>query len=149
MPSARNGIGLLQYHFYSGFSALNIGLSNYFTADSIHFNPYAYVHSMSGEIGSTALAVGSVLAVIHSVVLWSLTTACNVVPSEDPKERFLSARAATVLAFMNPILLQQIARFSDITTTVVLGGCSFWFKPPIPRTTPVVFRRDPARIATA
>ena len=122
---------LLQYHFYSGFSALNDRFEqDYFAAGlQSYFNPYAYVpFYVLVKSGLPALAVGSVLAVIHSVVLWlTYELACRVCPSEDRQERFFFGLCVTVLAFMNPILLQQIgASFSDITTTgLVLGGWIF------------------------
>ena len=135
---------LLQYHFYSGFSALNERFEqDYFAAGlQSYFNPYAYVpFYVLVKSGLPALAVGSVLAVIHSVVLWlTYELACRVCPSEDRKERFLFGLCATVLAFMNPILLQQIgASFSDITTTgLVLGGWIFLVQAVrYARTTPV------------
>jgi hypothetical protein len=65
------------------------------------------------------------LAQFHSVVLWlTYELACKVSPSESPKERFFFGVCVTVLAFMNPILIQQIgSSFSDITTAgLVLGG---------------------------
>ena len=111
---------LLQYHFYSGFSALNDRFEqDYFAAGlQSYFNPYAYVpFYVLVKSGLPALAVASVLAVIHSVVLWlTYELACRVCPSEIRQERFLFGLCATVLAFMNPIFLQQIgASFSDIT----------------------------------
>jgi hypothetical protein len=147
---------LLQYHFYSGFSALNdrFGQDYFAAGPQSYFNPYAYVpFYVLVKSGLPALAVGSVLAVIHSVVLWlTYELACRVCPSEDRKERFLFGLCATVLAFMNPILLQQIgASFADITTTgLVLGGWLFLVQAVrYPRTTPVVFGAILLGIATA
>ena len=119
---------LLQYHFYSGFSALNDRFEqDYFAAGpQSYFNPYAYVpFYVLVKLGLPGLAVGTVLAMVHSVVLWlTYELACRVCPSEDRKERFFFGLCATILAFMNPILLQQIgSSFADITTTgLVLGG---------------------------
>ena len=147
---------LLQYHFYSGFSALNDRFEqDYFAAGlQSYFNPYAYVpFYVLVKSGLPALAVGSVLAVIHSVVLWlTYELACRLCPSEDRRERFLFGVCAAVLAFMNPVLLQQIgASFSDITTTgLVLGGWLFLVQAVrYPRTTPVVFGAILLGIATA
>ena len=147
---------LLQYHFYSGFSALNDRFEqDYFAAGlQSYFNPYAYVpFYVLVKAGLPALAVGSVLAMIHSVVLWlTYELACRVCPSEDRKERFLFGLCATVLAFMNPILLQQIgSSFADITTTgLVLGGWLLLVQAVRrPRTTPVVFGAILLGIATA
>ncbi|MGO9932125.1 MAG: hypothetical protein ACLPV8_09980 [Steroidobacteraceae bacterium] len=119
---------LLHYHLYAGFSALNDRFDlDYFAAGvQSYFNPYAYVPFYAlVKLGLPALAVGTVLAMIHSVVLWlTYELACRVSPSEDRKGRFFFGVCATVLAFMNPVLLQQIgSSFSDITTTgLVLGG---------------------------
>jgi hypothetical protein len=119
---------LLHYHFYSGFSALNDRFEqDYFAAGAnSYLNPYAYVPFYAlVRLGLPGLAVGTVLAMIHSVVLWlTYELACRVSPSEDPKERLFFGLCVTVLAFMNPVLLQQIgSSFSDITTTaLVLGG---------------------------
>jgi|HubBroStandDraft_1064217.scaffolds.fasta_scaffold19379_2 hypothetical protein len=147
---------LLQYHFYSGFSALNDRFEqDYFAAGlQSYFNPYAYVpFYVLVKSGLPALAVGSVLAVIHSVVLWlTYELACRVCPSEDRKERFLFGLCATVLAFMNPILLQQIgASFADIITTgLVLGGWLFLVQAVrCPRTASVVIGAILLGIATA
>ena len=119
---------LLHYHFYAGFSALNDRFDlDYFAAGlQGYFNPYAYVpFYVLVKLGLPGLAVGTVLAMIHSVVLWlTYELACRVSPSQDRKERFFFGLCVTVLAFMNPVLLQQIgSSFSDITTTgLVLGG---------------------------
>jgi Glycosyltransferase family 87 len=119
---------LLHYHFYSGFSALNNRFEqDYFAAGSnSYLNPYAYVPFYAlVKLGLPGLAVGTMLAIIHSVVLWlTYELACTVSPSADPNERFFFGLCVTVLAFMNPVLLQQIgSSFSDVTTTVlVLGG---------------------------
>jgi hypothetical protein len=147
---------LLQYHFYSGFSALNDRFAqDYFAAGlQSYFNPYAYVpFYVLVKSGMPALAAASVLAVIQSVVLWlTYEIACRVCPSEERRERFLFGLCATLLAFMNPILLQQIgASFSDITTTgLVLGGWLFLIQAVrCPRTTSVVLGAILLGIATA
>jgi hypothetical protein len=119
---------LLHYHFYSGFSALNDRFEqDYFAAGPMSYvNPYVYVpFYLLVKMGLPGLAVGSVLAVIHSVVLWlTYELACRVSPSVNRKQRFFFGFCVTVLAFMNPVLLQQIgSSFSDtITTGLVLGG---------------------------
>jgi hypothetical protein len=119
---------LLNYHFYAGFSALNDRFEqDYFAAGpQSYFNPYAYVpFYVLVRLGLPGLAVGTVLAIIHSVVLWiTYELACSVCPSQDRKGRFFFGLCATILAFMNPVLLQQIgSSFADITTTgLVLGG---------------------------
>jgi hypothetical protein len=119
---------LLHYHFYAGFSALNDRFDqDYFAAGpQSYFNPYAYVpFYVLVRLGLPALMVGTILAVIHSVVLWiTYELACSVCPSEDPKTRLFFGSCATALAFLNSVLLQQIgSSFADITTTgLVLGG---------------------------
>jgi hypothetical protein len=119
---------LLHYHFYAGFSALNDRFEqDYFAAGpNSYLNPYAYAPFYAlVKLGLPGLAVGTVLAMIHSVVLWlTYELGCRVAPSEDRRERFFFGLCVTVLAFMNPVLLQQIgSSFSDITTTaLVLGG---------------------------
>ncbi len=147
---------LLQYHFYSGFSALNDRFDqDYFAAGpQSYFNPYAYVpFYVLVKLGLPGLAVGTVLAVIHSVVLWlTYELACRVCPSEHQKERFLFGLCATILAFMNPVLLQQIgSSFADITTTVlVLGGWLLLVQAVrAPRTRPIVFGAILLGLATA
>jgi hypothetical protein len=119
---------LLHYHFYLGFSALNdrFGQDYFAAGPQSYFNPYAYVPFYGlVRLGLPALVVGTVLALLHSVVLClTYELACRVSPAENPKERFFFGLCVTVLAFMNPILLQQIgSSFTDITTTgLVLGG---------------------------
>ena len=73
-------------------------------------------------------------------------------PSADRKERFFFGLCATVLAFMNPVLLQQIgSSFADITTTVlVLGGWLLLVQAVLrPRTKLVIFAAMLLGIATA
>lgn len=118
----------LHYHFYAGFSALNDRFdADYFAAGpQSYFNPYAYVpFYLLVKLGLPGLAVASVLALIQSVVLWlTYEIACAVAPPASRRERFFFGLCATVLALMNPILLQQIgSSFADITTAaLVLGG---------------------------
>ena len=118
----------LHYHFYAGFSALNDRFQqDYFAAGAqSYFNPYAYApFYVLVKSGLPGLVVSTILAVIHSVVLWiTYEIACSVCQSEVPKERFLFGLCVTALAFMNPILLQQMgSSFADITTAeIVLGG---------------------------
>ena len=119
---------LLNYHFYAGFSALNdrFGQDYFAAGPQSYFNPYAYVpFYVLVKLGLPGLVVGTVLAAIHSVVLWlTYELACSICPSVDHKERFFFGLCATILAFMNPVLLQQIgSSFVDITTAgLVLGG---------------------------
>ena len=118
----------LHYHFYAGFSALNDRFEqDYFAAGAqSYLNPYAYVpFYVLVKLGLPGVAVSTVLAMIHSVILWiTYELACSICPSEDRKDRFLFGLFATILALMNPVLLQQIgSSFADITTAeIVLGG---------------------------
>jgi len=119
---------LVHYHFYAGFSALNDRFEqDYFAAGpQSYFNPYAYMpFYVLVKLGLPGLVVATVLAMIHGVVPYlTYELACRVSPSQDRKERFFFGLCVTILAFMNPILLQQIGTsFSDITTTaLVVGG---------------------------
>ena len=113
---------LLHYHFYAGFNALNDRFEqDYFAAGpNSYLNPYAYApFYILVKLGLPGLVVGTALAIIHSTVLWlTYELACRVSPSEDRRQRFFFGLCVTVLAFMNPVLLQQIgSSFSDITTT--------------------------------
>jgi hypothetical protein len=147
---------LLHYHFYAGFSALNDRFAHdYFAAGpNAYLNPYAYVpFYVLVRLGLPALAVGTVMAIIHSVVLWlTYELACRVSPSENRKQRFFFGLCVTVLAFMNPALLQQVgSSFSDITTSVpVLGGWLLLIAAiQRPRTRPVIAAAILLGIATA
>jgi hypothetical protein len=147
---------LLHYHFYAGFSALNERFEqDYFAAGpNSYLNPYAYTpFYVLVKLGLPGLAVGTVLAMIHSVVLWlTYELACRVSPSQDRKERFFFGLCITVLAFMNPVLLQQIgSSFSDITTTaLVLGGWLLLVQAILrPGTRLVIFAAPLLGIATA
>jgi hypothetical protein len=119
---------LLHYHFYAGFSSFNDRFElDYFAASTnSYLNPYVYApFYVLVKLGLPGLAVGTVLAMIHSVALWlTYELACRVSLSEDRRDRFFFGLFVTVFAFMNPVLLQQIgSSFSDITTTtLVLGG---------------------------
>jgi hypothetical protein len=147
---------LLNYHFYAGFSALNdrFGQDYFAAGPQSYFNPYAYVpFYVLVKLGLPGLAVGSVLAMIHSVVLWlTYELACSVCPSANRRERFFFGLCATTLAFMNPILLQQIgSSFADITTTgLVLGGWLLLIQAVrFPRTAPIIFGAILLGLATA
>ena len=118
----------LNYHLYAGFSAVNDRFDqDYFAAGpQSYFNPYAYVpYYGMVSAGLSALAISSVLAVAHSIILWlSFELAALVCPSEDPHIRLTFGVWAVALAFVNPILMQQIgSSFADITTAeLVLAG---------------------------
>jgi hypothetical protein len=118
----------LNYHLYAGFSALNDRFSqDYFPAGPpSYFNPLAYVpfYAMV-RAGFPALLIGSVLAAVHSAILWlTFELGVSVCPSNDDGARAMSGICAVLLAFMNPLLMQQIGScFADITTAeLALAG---------------------------
>jgi Glycosyltransferase family 87 len=118
----------LDYQLYAGFSALNNRFAqDYFAAGpQAYFNPYAYVPFYGlVRAGLPALAIGSILAIAHSIILWlTYELAVLICPSDNRRERFLFGVCAVALAFVNPILMQQIgSSFADITTAeLVLAG---------------------------
>lgn len=118
----------LNYHFYLGFSALNNRFNqDYFAAGTLSYlNPYAYApfYAMV-RAGLPALVICSVFAAVHSIILWlSFELGLAVCPSADGRTRIFAGCCAAALAFMNPILMQQIGScFADITTAeLALGG---------------------------
>jgi hypothetical protein len=118
----------LNYHMYAGFSALHDRFTqDYFAAGPQSYaNPYAYVPFYAlVSAGLPALLVASVLAVLHSAVLWlTYELALVVLPSGSSRRRATFAICATALAALNPVLIQQIgSSFADITTAgLVLAG---------------------------
>jgi hypothetical protein len=118
----------LNYHLYSGFSALNNRFNqDYFAAGALaYLNPYAYIpfYAMV-RAGLPALVICSIFAAAHSVILWlTFELGVAVCPSQDGRTRLFAGCCAVALAFMNPILMQQIGScFADITTAeLALGG---------------------------
>jgi hypothetical protein len=118
----------LNYHLYAGFSAVNDRFNqDYFAAGpQSYFNPYAYVpfYSMV-RVGLPALAIGTLLATVHSVIFWlTFELAILVCPSHDTRTRLLFGASAVAMSYMNPILMQQLgSSFADITTgELILGG---------------------------
>src|ERR1700722_8872912 len=118
----------LNYHLYLGFSALNDRFKqDYFAAGFLaYLNPYAYApfYAMV-RAGLPALVIGSVLAIAHAIILWLVfELGAAVCPSKNGDTRFLTGVCSVALAFMNPILMQQIGScFADITTAELgLGG---------------------------
>ena len=75
--------------------------------------------------GLPALVICSVFAAAHSIILWlTFELGVAVCPSKDGRTRVFAGSCAVALAFMNPILMQQIGScFADITTAeLALGG---------------------------
>jgi hypothetical protein len=119
---------MLNYHLYLGFSALNDRFGqDYFAAGTLSYlNPFAYMpfYAMV-RAGLPALAICSVFAAVHSIILWlSFELGVAVCPSKDGHTRVFAGSCAVALALMNPILMQQIGScFADITTAeFALGG---------------------------
>jgi hypothetical protein len=118
----------LSYHLYAGFSAVHDRFAqDYFPAGpQSYFNPYVYVplyFLTSSDL--TSLEISSVLASVHSVMLWlTYELAVIVCPWDDRYKRLIFGLCAIAFALINPILLQQIgSTFADITTgELVLGG---------------------------
>jgi hypothetical protein len=118
----------LSYHLYAGFSAVHDRFAqDYFPAGpQSYFNPYVYLPLyFLVSSGLSSLAISSVLAIVHSVMLWlTYELAASVCPWEDTHKRLMFGLCAIAFALINPILLQQIgSTFADITTgELVLGG---------------------------
>jgi hypothetical protein len=118
----------LNYHLYLGFSALNDRFGqDYFAAGPLaYLNPYAYIpfYAMVSA-GLPALLICSIFAAAHSIILWlSFELGVAVCPSQEGRTRVFAGGCAAALAFMNPILMQEIGScFADITTAeIALGG---------------------------
>ena len=115
-------------HFYAGFSALHDRFAqDYFAAGpQSYFNPYAYApFYLLVRSGLPALAVASVLAAVHSIILWlTYELAVAVCPSGERRMQITMGACALALAFLKPILMQQLgSSFADITTAeLVLAG---------------------------
>lgn len=118
----------IDYHFYAGFTALHDRFSqDYFAAGAqSYFNPYIYVpFYLLATSGLSALAVASILAVVQSAIIWlTYEIALEVVPADTPRTRIALAACAAVLAFCNPILMNEFgSSYADVTTAeIVLAG---------------------------
>jgi hypothetical protein len=118
----------LNYHLYAGLSAVHDRFAqDYFAAGpQAYANPYAYApfYALISS-GLPALLVASLLATVHSIILWlTFELALVALPSGKDARRFAFALCATALAAVNPVLLQQLgSSFADITTAeLVLAG---------------------------
>lgn len=118
----------LHYHMYAGFSAVNNRFAvDFFPAGSLtYLNPYAHLPLyLMVRAGWPSLAIGITFACLHSVMLWmTYELACAVSRRRDGTAPIAVAWAAVGLAFLNPVLLQEMgSSFTDITTgTLALGG---------------------------
>lgn len=118
----------LDYHLYAGFSALHnrFGQDYFAAGPQGYFNPYVYApFYLLVSSGRTALEISLILALVQSAILWlTYELAFAVAPPDRPLARVGLAVCAVLLAFANPILIDQIgSSFSDILTAeVVLLG---------------------------
>jgi hypothetical protein len=115
----------LSYHLYAGFSAVHDrSAQDYFPAGpQSYFNPYIYVplyYLVSS--GLSSLEISSVLAIVHSVMLWlTYELAVSVCPYDNRHQRLMFGLCGVAFALINPILLQQTgSTFADITTGELL-----------------------------
>lgn len=115
----------LAYHFYAGFSALHDRFGrDYFAAGTqTYLNPYVYVPFYAlARSGLSAVWAAAVLAVLQSGILW-LTYELAVAVSPPGKTGYSIAvgACAALLAFLNPILINQIgSSYSDILTAEIV-----------------------------
>lgn len=118
----------LDYHLYAGFSAIHdrFGLDYFAAAPHAYLNPYAYApFYLLVTSGLSALEVAGILALLQSAILWlTYELALAVVPCRSPRGRVAVAACAALLAFANPVLMEQFgSSFADITTAeLVLAG---------------------------
>ena len=119
----------LDYHLYAGFSALHDRFAlDYFAAGGqSYLNPYAYApFYLLATSRLTALDVATILAVFQSAILWlSYELAASVARPDGRRARLAIGVGAAILAFANPVLIDQFgSSFADITTAeLVLAGC--------------------------
>jgi hypothetical protein len=118
----------LDYHLYAGFSAIHdrFGLDYFAAAAQSYLNPYAYApFYLLVTSGLSAVEVAVILAVVQSAILWlSYELAIAVIPPDCVRGRITVGAGAALLAFANPVLMEQFgSSFIDITTAVlVLAG---------------------------
>jgi len=118
----------LDYHFYAGFSALHDRFGqDYFPAGpQTYLNPYAFVpFYLLAVSGLTDLQTALILAALQSVILWLVyELALAIAPPAKPPQRLVIGICAVVLAFANPVLINQLgSSFADILTAeVVVAG---------------------------
>jgi hypothetical protein len=118
----------LDYHFYAGFSAVHdrFGLDYFAAGPQSYLNPYAYApFYLLVTSGLSALEVAGILAVVQSAILWlTYELAVAIAPPDRPGTRVVMGACAALLAFANPVLMEQFgSSFADITTAeLVLAG---------------------------
>ena len=118
----------LDYHLYAGFSAIHdrFGLDYFAAAPQAYLNPYVYApFYLLVSSGLSALEVAGILAVVQSAILWlTYELAMAVTPPDGARGRFAVGAGAALLAFANPVLMEQLgSSFADIATAeLVLAG---------------------------
>jgi hypothetical protein len=111
----------LDYHLYAGFSAIHdrFGLDYFAAAPQSYLNPYAYApFYLLATSGLTALGVATILAVLQAPILWlTYELAIAIAPADRLPLRVAIGASAALLAFANPVLIQQFgSSYADITT---------------------------------
>lgn len=117
----------VHYHVYAGFSAVHdrLSIDFYPAGPQTYINPYAHLpFYLMVEAAWPSMAVGVALACFHSVMLWMTYELARAVQPLDGPAAWVVAPAATLLALVNPVLLQELgSSFTDITTgSLALGG---------------------------
>jgi hypothetical protein len=118
----------MDYHLYAGFSAIHdrFGLDYFAAAPQSYLNPYVYApFYLLVSSGLSALEVAGILAVVQSAILWlTYELALAVTPPDGARGRFAVGAGAALLAFANPVLMEQFgSSFADIATAeLVLAG---------------------------
>jgi hypothetical protein len=111
----------LDYHLYAGFSAVHDRFAqDYFAGGpGSYFDPYAYVpFYLLVNAGIPALAIASLLAVVQGGILWvTYELALCACPSNGRRVCIAVGLWSIVLAFLNPVLIEQLgSSYADITT---------------------------------
>ena len=118
----------LDYHFYSGFSALHdrFGQDYFAAGGQSYLNPYVLVPFYALAVsGLTALQVALILAAVQSVILWLVyELAAAVAPPATSIARVGLGICAVALAYANQVLIAQFgSSFADVLTAeLVLAG---------------------------
>jgi hypothetical protein len=118
----------LDYHLYAGFGAIHdrFSLDYFAAAPQSYLIPYVYApFYLLVASGLNAVEVAGILAVIQSAILWlTYELALVVAPCGSARGRIAVGASAALLAFANPVLMEQFgSSFADITTgELVLAG---------------------------
>lgn len=118
----------MDYHVYAGFSALHdrFGRDYFAAGPQGYFNPYVYVpFYLLLRSALTPLQDASILAALQSAILWlTFELSLLVAPRDPPRARLAVGILAALLAFLNPVLLNELgSSYADIITAeLVLAG---------------------------